>query len=287
MSSTSSSSGFSRQQTGFDPPTDARPVNFVLLGHPRCGSNLLLRALAEHPQVRMVGEALAPDPHIRKFAWSWAKPDFDGYQSGQDGGQFLEHAIFAKPPLENVTAFGFKLFYDQARSDEFIQTAWDYILSHDIRIVHLVRRNLLYSLISFETAERTQRWHHVIENADEKFPPFPPFALDPAVCRAYFDNVTGWRNWVKEKFATRSVLTVEYEKDLCTDFRRATFAVFNFLGVLRWHLRPGLIKQQTVTASQQISNFGDLRGYFQDTPYAEFFENSDSPEGIRPATLTK
>jgi LPS sulfotransferase NodH len=226
---------------------------------------------------------LASDPDIRKFAWTWTNPDFGGYQIGQDGGEFLERFVFGSPPVENIRAFGFKLFYDQARFDEFSQTAWTYILSHDIRIVHLIRRNLLYSLISFEIAERTKRWHHAIEQADQRFPVFPPFAIEPGACRAYFDQIVAGRERVRREFAKRNVLTIEYENDLCADFRSTIFRVFAFLGTIPWHLRPGLIKQQTVTARRQITNFEELQRYFRHTPYEEFFKNGDSPNGIRPA----
>jgi len=266
---------------------NARPVNFVLLGHQRCGSNLLLRALTEHPQIRMLGEVMASDPKTRKMAWAWTAPEFDGYQSGHDGGEFLERTVFGSPPLENLRAFGFKLFYDQARFDEFSQTAWDYILGHDVRIVHLIRRNLFYALISLEVAERTNRWHQAIEQAGQQFPDLPPFELDPARCRAYFDSITEWRTSVLKEFSAKDVLTIDYENNLCKEFRETAFRVFRFLGTIPWHVRPGMIKQQTVTASRQIANFDDLRGYFRHTPYQEFFENGDSPDGIRPATLTR
>lgn len=259
-----------------------RPVNFILLGHQRCGSNLLVRALNEHPQIRMLGEVLAENPATRKGAWSWTLPEYDGFQAGQHGGEFLERMVFGPTRVENTWAFGCKLFYDQARLDPASETAWDYILSHDVRVIHMIRKNLLYALISVEIAERTQRWHQLAENPTE-FPPLPPFALDPAACHAYFDRITGWRKWAEKAFAKHRVLTVNYEDGLCAHFGRTAFRVFEFLGTVPWHCHPGLVKQQTITASRQIANLEDLKRHFRATPYEVFFRDADSPDGIRAA----
>jgi LPS sulfotransferase NodH len=267
---------------------DKHPVNFILLGHQRCGSNLLVRALNEHPQIRMVGEVLAENPVTRKEAWSWTEPGYEGFQAGQQGAEFMERVVFGPPTVwrpfllwENVRARGCKLFYDQARFDPDSATAWDYVLSHDVRVIHLIRKNLLYALISLEVAERTQRWHQIVEDTT-RFPPLPPFELDPAVCEAYFERISGWRKWAEESFAKHRVLTVDYEDELCADFRGTTLRVFDFLGAVVWHCRPGLVKQQTVTASRQITNFEELRRHFCHTAYEGFFEH-DSIDAIRSA----
>jgi LPS sulfotransferase NodH len=262
-----------------------RPVNFVLLGHARCGSTLLLRALAEHSQIRMLGEILANQESIRKHACSWANPACEPYAAGQDGAGYLERTVFGPTPVEGSWAFGFKLFYDQARFDEHVQTAWDYLRSNDdVRVIHLVRRNLFDALVSLEVAERTQRWLHLIEDEAEKFPALPPFELEPAACLAYFERLTAWRVSARRSFAGHDVLTVEYESGLCGEFRDTMSRIFEFLAVTSSCCRPGLLKQQTVTAAQQIANFEELRSYFRHTPYESFFRDADSPDGIGPAT---
>src|SRR5579863_2704972 len=97
--------------------SDLSHVNFVVLGHPRCGSNLIGRALAIHPQIRMAGEVIANDEATRKESWervnpvAWPLPRGEGYRTGQDGAAFLDQRIFSSSPFENVRAFGFKLFY--------------------------------------------------------------------------------------------------------------------------------------------------------------------------------
>jgi LPS sulfotransferase NodH len=266
------------------------PARFVLLGHARCGSNLLLRALIEHPEVRTAGEILTSFEQVRKISWfdvrasAWRQPRAEAYQTGQDAAKFLEEHMFGAPQVDGIRACGFKLFYDQARFDASVRTAWDYLLSHDIRVIHLVRRNLLYALISLEVARRTDEWHRLVEQGAASCPSIPPFELDVAACHQYFDNVTAYRIWATQALARHDVLYVEYEKDVCADFPGTMMRIFDFLGVSRQRPRPGLLKQQTKTAREQLTNFAQLRSYFRHTLYDSFFDNADSPDHIRPVT---
>jgi LPS sulfotransferase NodH len=264
------------------------PVSFIILGHQRCGSNLLFRALVEHPQVRMLGEVLA---HNRANApgaantLAWANPPIEGYKFGEDGAAFLEQRIFAADSVPDRHAFGFKLFYDHARFDASSRTAWDYLAAHDVRVIHLIRRNLLYALISREVAERTSRWNH---RPTDKTPPPPPpdaFVLEPATCTRYFQEILDYRAWAQKTFADHKLLTLEYERDLVPAFKASTRRVFEFLDVMPIDSEPRLIKQQKLTAAHQIANFDQLQRHFRNTPYADYFENADSLEGIQPVTV--
>jgi hypothetical protein len=192
--------------------------------------------------------------------------------------------MFGSPQVDGIRACGFKLFYDQARFDASIRTAWDYLLSHDIRVIHLVRRNLLYALISLEVARRTDEWHRLVEQGKASFSSIPPFDLEVTACHQYFDNMTAYRIWATQALARHDVLYLEYEKDVCADFPATMARIFDFLGVSRQHCRPGLLKQQTRTAREQLTNFAQLHSYFRHTLYDSFFENSDSPDYIRPVT---
>lgn len=139
-------------------PSNATATNFIVLGYPRCGSNLLLSSLGGHPQIRIIGEVLSHEAKIRAEAWErvdpskWPASRGAGYQLGEDGAAFLANKIFPAGPIRNLRCFGFKIFYDHAQFDDHVSTAWDYLRSSDIKVIHLIRRNLLYSYISFLVA---------------------------------------------------------------------------------------------------------------------------------------
>lgn len=265
------------------PSSPAAVVNFVVLGHPRCGSNLVLRELSAHPQVRMLGEILANEATLREAAWNWISPfewifpRCSAYTTGKDAATFLDQCVFSRKRVLNSLAFGFKFFYEHARHDAAIATAWEYLeRTPDIHILHLRRRNLLNALISREVATRTGRWQQLVEDPSPAPDPVPPFALAPGFCSSYFDEIERARERADRAFAHHPILHIEYERDLCGNFHATAAAMQRFLNVMPWDSFPYMKKQQSLTPSQQLSNFDELKRYFRNTPYAEFFEH-DTP----------
>lgn len=252
-----------------------------MLGHARSGSNLVGGALAEHPQIRYAAEELGREAKDREIGWAshnpmaWPHPRGEGYQTGEDGAKFLETRIFSREPWRKIRSFGFKIFYNHAQFDEFSKTAWDYIRSNDVHIIHIVRRNILDTLISREVATRTQQWYRLAGDPSPVAP--PPFALDPQYCSRFFDQIVEWRDAANKMFANHKVLKVDYENDLCMNFSNTMMRLYDFLGVMNWYSRPRLVKQQGVPASQQLSNFKELGNYFSGTSYAEFFTDRTVP----------
>jgi LPS sulfotransferase NodH len=270
--------------SGFRVSVKAAPVvdshvRFVVMGHQRCGSNLLTRMLGEHPEVRISGEVLRGDLGGATDGWKWAKlnPGAWGgsarpaYAKGRDGWDYLDRVVYGGPWVSGIKASGCKLFYDQGRSDESIRRAWDYVLKSDVRIIHLIRRNLLDALISLESANRTNRWIHPIEQGKQAPPQLAPFHLDPEVCHQYFDRMSNWRQWAATTFAGSRMLTVDYDKDLCAEFEWTSVKTQKFLGLTARPAKPALIKQQSRKASEQVVNYDELARYFRMTPYEEFF----------------
>lgn len=243
-------------------------VQFVLLGHPRSGSNLLANTLAGHPQVRMLNEVLHRDAEVRRRSWeginpaAWVRPRGSAYQDGEDGAAFLRDRVFGAPYVRRTRACGFKLFYDNAYFDQSVETAWDYLASRSIRVINLHRRNLLDVVVSFAVAERTNRWFHGAGWFQRRPEVVPAFRLEPEYCKEFFDRVTLERARAEVFFAGHPMLRLTYEDDLVTDFKATMLRVCDFLEIKRLNLKPALLKQQQVGPETQIENFSELREHF-------------------------
>ena len=258
-------------------------VKFVLLGHRRSGSTLMLCDLAGHRNVYMFGELFNEHEEDRRQAFAAGLRgctvarrrgmNGDGlYREGQDGGLFLRDSVFYEHYWEPV-AVGFKLFYHQARDTEGARRAWEYLVADkDVRVVHLVRRNMLESMLSLRIAFQTNEWASLVGEAHARTEPPAPLHFSPQECEGYFGETEKSLQWARAAFDGHPCLEVEYEADLCRGFQATMHRVQDFLGVPRRRSRRLLRKQAQRRPSEQISNYAELKAHFAPTPYARWFE---------------
>jgi hypothetical protein len=243
-------------------------TNFILLGHPRCGSNLIVSALADHPRIAMRNEILSPEETTRQIAWPEAERTH-AYRPEEDGATFLNQRVFSPKPQGPRHAFGFKMFYEHARTTPAMRSTWPYLATHDIRVIHLIRRNLLDALISLEVAQRSTHWHR--SAADPTPPPLQPFHLDPLATWNYFDRITHWRTSADLIFANHRVLTLDYDSDLCAAFQPTLNRIFAFLDCPAIPVTQHTVRQRLLPPPEQITNYAALQQAFAQSPYGHLF----------------
>jgi LPS sulfotransferase NodH len=248
-------------------PKRQPPVRFILLCHPRCGSNLLTWALHDHDAVQMFGELFHEDEDA---AGAVLTDHILAYHPNRNAAKFLAQDVFPPYSKAHVRARGFKLFYDHARSNDAQKSAWDYLIdAADIRVIHLIRRNLLDCLVSLEIALRTGTWFLPLGTAAP--PPVAPFSLDPWVAQEYFSRFTAWRLWAAQAFAHHPMLTLDYETDICGNFAGTMAQVCDFLDVPRVAGATTLLRQQARPPAEQLLNHDELRDWFRHSLFEGFF----------------
>lgn len=258
-------------------------VKFVLLGHRRSGSTLMLCGLAGHRNVYMFGELFNEHEDDRRKAFASGlrgcsvaerrgMSESGFYRDGQDGAQFLRDFVFYEHYWQPV-AVGFKLFYHQARDTGGARRAWEYLIAHkDIHVIHLVRRNMLESMLSLRIAFQTNEWASLTTEAPAPTEPLAPLHFSPQECEGYFTETGKSQQWARAAFSDHPSIEVEYEGDLCRRFQATMHRVQDFLGVPRRRSRRLLRKQARRRPAEQISNYAELKAHFAPTPYARWFE---------------
>src|SRR5207248_10782051 len=118
-------------------------------------------------------------------------------------------------------AIGFKLFYGQASSRASSRTGdvWTYLRKRDdVRIIHLVRQNLLATLASLHTALLSNIWACDAETRDHQR--FERVNLPVKLCKEYFDMTERDLKRAHElcSMRERSSMTLEYESDIAKNF---------------------------------------------------------------------
>ena len=275
---------------------------FILLCDIRTGSNMLASYLRSHSNVLMLSE-------IFKHSDSKVYFSVDGFRTrarddevvalrDTDPVQFLEQEVFRTYPAY-LEAVGFKLLYTQARSQkmwwdgpeyadwwehmddrhrtvwrEAHSDVWSYLRSRtDVKIIHLVRQNLLRQKLSAKMAQTTNTWGKPADassNPDDK----PQVRLDPETCRRDFAAKERMRREAEEHFERHDLLQVSYEQ--LTDTPSETLRrIQRFLSLRVEPLQTEKRKQETRSLHEAISNYEALHGALADTPWARFFDDAD------------
>ena len=240
-------------------------TRFLILGRSRVGSNLLRGLLNAHPQVATFGEIFRDRTSI-----DW---DHMGYFVSKrvrsllqhDPVKFLDLKVLGRYP-SFIRAVGFKLFYYHAKTDN-AASVWPYLEGrHDLKIVHLKRRNVLHTHLSRKRAALTNRW----VNTSGQSEAMEPIRLDYDECVNDFMQTRAWEEEYDRYFADHPLLEVQDER-LSADYRSEMRRIERFLDVSPRPLDPSTFRQTGQRLSAAIANYAELRERFTGTMWEEFF----------------
>lgn len=244
--------------------TAASP-RFIVLTTPRSGSTWFLDVLGGVPGTTVFAELFLPRRKPREDrSMSWRTAEYlDRTQRGHP--LFCEASPRLGPrPWSVVTyldevyrrsgAVGFKVMYSNlVRHPEL----WAYVVSRRVRVVHLVRANLLDVVVSERVWRATRTVHRL---AGEPEVAIEPIRIEPVELVARIRRMRRRTSVMRSllRICRVQVLEVRYE-DLVRD-PDAFGAVCDFLCVDRVSLRPpsSLVKLVKQPASEMIRNYDEV-----------------------------
>jgi len=186
----------------------ARPpeTKFVILGYPRTGSNLLMTTLNKHPNVFCYGE-IFNNKEVRDWDIPFVlRSPFELKRKNENPVEYVKGKIFGEYPTD-VKAVGFKLFYHHARKGKEDEV-WEYLRNKkQIKIIHIVRKDLLRALVSHALAKETGKF----VNKSGKKSGIRKITLDSNECESYFEKTAKNIREFDEFFSEHSVLKIFYE----------------------------------------------------------------------------
>lgn len=239
---------------------------FILLGHQRSGSSLVIRSLRKHPQVVSFGEL---------FVHGRIGFNVDGFDNASEALQrareadpvgFLDHYVYAGYP-DSVRAVGFKLFPEQIDTPHF-DGVWDWIQQNrDVRIIYLNRTNRLASLTSLAVAKDTGVYG--ITDASQR--PSVTVRLEREACEEEFERRDRYDALCRERIAGHPVMDLTYE-EVSRDPVAAIRDIQEFLGVDQIDPQLDMVKKEVRPLSQVIDNFDELKREFAQTKWSSYFD---------------
>jgi LPS sulfotransferase NodH len=247
---------------------------FIILGQGRSGSNMLIGLLNSHSQVVSYGELFLSAERI-----NWGFPKHDQYLYSQkilslrnnNSEKFLKKHIFKRYPTP-ISAVGFKLFYSHAKGDAS-ETVWNFLKNRqDIKIIHIKRNNFLKSFLSYQKALITDEWLVISQKGISNQPKDMKIYLDAQDCLDHFNYMQNSMLEYDLFFEQHQKIDVTYEA-LSTDYPSVMRQVQDFLKVDQETLEPNTVKQSSLSLSESITNYFELKEQFQNTLWSVFFED--------------
>jgi LPS sulfotransferase NodH len=255
---------------------------FIILTTARTGSNLLARSLNRATGITCHGEIMKKD-----FKQEGSSEKFFLNLAEQSGlpKSYLEQLQLNNPaeflklifsPKQQGT-IGFKLFYYHAQEDLRNQL-WQVLQQHkEIKIIHLIRENLLDTYISLQYAHLTKQWIlptfaykdkiDQIERYDQEM-----LSIKPQILLDFFENTSKKVRENKIRFAQHNYLEIYYE-NLDNQYNQELTKVFNFLEVSPFVKAQPTLKQRSKTNRERIKNYQELLNFFQNTEWLRFFSD--------------
>jgi LPS sulfotransferase NodH len=241
-------------------------VRYIILGGPRTGSNLLRSLLNSHSSIIAFGEI-----YRNKHEIGWDLPGYfktgkmmELFRNNPIG--FLESEVFKKFP-KGISAVGFKLFYQHAQ-DSIWKRLWPFLKKRkDLRIIHLKRKNILKSHLSYLKAARSGSW----VNSSGQKENSSPIHLDYEDCLNTFEHIRTSEKFFDGYFKHHQKIAVFYE-NLNLQRQREMQRIQSFLGATHEKTFPSINKQAHQPLCKAIANYYTLKKQFKTTPWEAFFE---------------
>ena len=258
---------------------------FVLVSHLRSGTHLLRSSLESHPAIVCQSELFNSDDPNLPYPLSTPTREILDRWAYRDHSSEIQCAGFT---LHAYHPHGLSLV-PEIRQNPNWADIWDMLASMPgLLVIHLRRANLLRRHLSHVMARSSGIWHSWDSETVDKITHLhgrPPdgqidsqrvaqtaLTIDPRVLERDFVEVDQAHRVAEERLKAHPTLRVRYE-ELCSDYDRVSRDVQEFLRVSPiLALRATVSKLEHRPLRDSISNYDELKGHFQRTPWEVFFD---------------
>lgn len=235
----------------------------ILLFEGRTGSSLFGGFMNQHPNICFLGEELAD---LKEHGWQAQQSWMDEYFNPDSG--FTD----VRRNKENLQILGFKIkLRDIAAPPSFKE----YILSNDIQIIHMYRKNMVKQTLSSIRAmdlAKTRGVYNLNRSQADEIPGKYKIPL------RHFNNVLLWimgcEGRLREFIASLGdalSFRMSYE-ELVSDIQGVTSNVFRKLGVEPVEVEPVLLKITSDRMEEVIENFAEIKNFYSESVLAGHFD---------------
>jgi Sulfotransferase family len=249
-------------------------TKFVIFTLPRTGSTLLSKSLNRHPEIFC-------DDEIFHFS-------FKGYFSPNQF-RFLKipllpkkinyivnypvtyvrltgflNKYFTNKPTENFKARGFKFMYYQTL---YMPGLITYLKKNNIKVILLLRENILRNALSDLRARSTGIYHHQDNNEEERSG-LSKLSVDIPVLKQKMDDIVQQNKKLEAIVSDMDYIKVRYED--FADWNKTMNRVSDFLHVSQQEVVAGAKKLNPDTLKDMIANYAEVENWLKQNNFIEF-----------------
>lgn len=252
-------------------PSSASPSRFVILATQRTGSTWLTGMLDSHPAIASYEELFLPADEDRR---SWGPADqefFDNYYRRHAKHKLplarsfwaLKYLNALYAPRPATDAVGMKLMYSQLKERPWLLA---YMVLRRIRVIHLVRTNVLDVILSGETAKARNQYHAL---ASDKVAP-SAVTLPAERLVADIESLQQSVDSIRLLLRLLPLSSVEVSYEELTRDEAAFSPLFALLGVEPRSLASRFAKLNRAPKTELIANYADVERVLKGTRFESF-----------------
>ncbi len=249
-------------------------TKFILLAARRSGTTLLIDCLNNHPDVNIIKRAFGLERKIKNPTADNQAGGFFLYRMSSLSNRiryytnryalvddFLDEDVFS--PHTDSPAVGFRLIYEM--SSKYPQIS-QWVKQHDVKVIHLIRDNLLKTYISTVTAA-IHKMRHPREGAVIKT---VKIHINPKELLKELNLRAALIDTQRRMFSDCRCHEVYYE-NFVANRSEESVKLLRFLGVDEGHeLTTDLLKINPELLADLVENYEEIRTILKGTPHEKY-----------------
>ncbi len=250
-------------------------TKFVIFTLPRTGSTLLSKSLNKHPEIFCDDEIFHFSfrdyfsPNQFRFMKIPFLPKKINYVFNLPV-TYLKLPSFLKKYFtnkkgENFKARGFKLMYYQTL---YMPGLVDYLKKNNIKVILLLRENILRNALSDLRARSTGIYHHQ-DNNEEQRSGLSKLFVDVDALKEKMDGIIKQNKQLENIVHDMDYIKVRYED--FADWDVTMDKIATFLNVKQHQLTAGAKKLNPDALQDMIENYNEVESWLKQNNYVEFF----------------
>lgn len=247
------------------------PTRFVVLATQRTGSTWLTDMLDSHPAIVAHEELFLPVESHRRV---WGRTDqefFSTYFARRANRRspvarlvwslrYLEELYSPKPATE---AIGLKLMYGQLKALPWLVP---YLVVRRVRVVHLVRKNLLDLVLSRETAKARSQYHALSSDVVDQ----SPIHVRTDQLVSQLQGLQRYVDGIRMLLRLLPAPSIEVSYEELVTGAGALDQLLRFLNVAPHSLNSRLTRLNRATKQELIANYEDVERVLRGTRFEHF-----------------